>query len=229
MGRASKEQEMEWARVTPSDLQNHTRLSESQFSYLLERIRPRIEKRDTTFRNALRPESKLHMTLRYLATGDSIGSLSALYRIPRSTFSSFFPVVCKAIYDALEEFIQMPSSEEEWKVVMQEFALRWQFPNACGAIDGKHVTIRCPPKSGSEFFNYKKSFSIISLAVVDARYNFLYIDVGTNGRVNDAGVFEKSSFNRALEEQVLDVPIEGVFVADDAFPLRSNILKPFSR
>lgn len=28
------------------------------------------------------------------------------------------------------------------------------------------------------------------VAVVDANYNFIYIDVGTNGRANDACVFE---------------------------------------
>lgn len=40
------------------------------------------------------------MTLRYLATGDNIGTLSALYRIPRSTFSVFLPEVCEAIYNS---------------------------------------------------------------------------------------------------------------------------------
>jgi len=43
---------------------------------------------------------------------------------------------------------------------MNDFNALWNFPNCCGAIDGKHVIIRCPEKSSSEFFNYKKSFSI---------------------------------------------------------------------
>ena len=52
-------------------------------------------------------------------------------------------------------------------------------------MDGKHIVIRCPSKSGSEFYNYKKDYSVI----VDANYKFIYIHVGTNGRVNDAVVF----------------------------------------
>jgi len=56
-------------------------------------------------------------------------------------------------------------------------------------MDGKHVIIRCPPKSASDCFNYKKDFSTILFAIVDSNYNFLYIDVGTNGRANDALVF----------------------------------------
>ena len=50
-------------------------------------------------------------------------------------------------------------------------------------MDGKHINIRFPQKSGSEYYNYKHSFSSVLYAVVDARYNFLYIDIVTNGRV----------------------------------------------
>jgi|TergutMp193P3_1026864.scaffolds.fasta_scaffold26680_3 hypothetical protein len=111
---------------------------------------------------------------------------------------------------------------------MQDFYTLWNFPNCCGAIDGKHIVIRCPSKSGSEFYNYKKVYSVILLAIVDANYKFIYIDVGTNGRVNDALVFSKSTFNEVLQTNTLNLPTEGVFVGDDAFPLRKNIMKPYS-
>jgi len=72
---------------------------------------------------------------------------------------------------------------------MQDFYTLSNFPNCCGALDGRHIVVRCPSKSGSEFYNYKKDYSVILLATVDANYKFIYIDVGTNGRVNDALVF----------------------------------------
>jgi hypothetical protein len=95
-------------------------------------------------------------------------------------------------------------------------------------MDGKLIVIRCPSKGGSEFYNYKKHHSVILLAIVDANYKFIYIDVGTNSRVNDALAFSTSTFNGALQTNALNLPTEGVFAGDDAFPLRKNIMKPCS-
>lgn len=77
------------------------------------------------------------------------------------------------------------------------------------------------------------------MAISDAAYKFLYVDVGSNGRISDGGVFRKSSFYEALTKNQLNipppdplpsrtVPVPYVLVADDAFALAPNLLKPFS-
>uniref|UniRef100_A0A8D8TUQ0 Nuclease HARBI1 n=1 Tax=Cacopsylla melanoneura TaxID=428564 RepID=A0A8D8TUQ0_9HEMI len=210
---------------------NHLRMSESKFDELLLKIENKIKKKDTFMREAILPKLKLQITLRYLATGDSFQTLAFTYRVPKNTISNFLKEVLMAIHDGLEEFIKIPQNKEEWKTIQREYYHRWNFPNCCGAIDGKHIVIRNPPHSGSEYFNYKGSFSIILFACVDANYCFRYYDIGTNGRANDASVFTKSSLNMALEDyrNELNFPEEGVIVADDAFPLREYILKPYGR
>lgn len=95
----------------------------------------------------------------------------------------------------------------------------------CGAIDGKHVIIKAPPESGSLYYNYKESNSIVLMAVVDRKYCFSYIDVGCNGRVSDGGVFRNCSLYQALEDGML--PEGHVLVGDNAFPLKEYLLKPF--
>ena len=124
--------------------------------------------------------------------------------------------------------------------IAQEFLEKWNFNNCIGAIDGKHVLIRPPQNTGSYYFNYKHTFSIVLLAIIDADYRFIYTDVGCNGRISDGGVFKNCSLYRALEEKRLNIPKEAqlpgtdqtfpfVIVADDAFPLKDYILKPYSR
>uniref|UniRef100_A0AAG5D0Z1 DDE Tnp4 domain-containing protein n=1 Tax=Anopheles atroparvus TaxID=41427 RepID=A0AAG5D0Z1_ANOAO len=86
-------------------------------------------------------------------------------------------------------FQQVPSTREEWLRVSDNFEAKWNFPHAIGAIDGKHVRIQAPKNSGSHYFNYKIFFSIVLMAIVDADYNFLYADVGCQGRMSDGGLW----------------------------------------
>jgi hypothetical protein len=122
--------------------------------------------------------------------------------------------------------------------IAEKFAQRWDFPRCIGALDGKHVVLRAPVKSGSFFYNYKGIHSIVLLALVDADYKFIMVDVGCNGRISDGGVLRNSNFGRALLQGAFtlpgpaplpnrSLPIPPVIVADDAFPLTDNIMKPF--
>lgn len=120
------------------------------------------------------------------------------------------------------------------------FKTQWNFPHCLGAIDGKHVAMKKPPGSGSFYYNYKKFFSIVLMAVVNANYEFLMVDVGVNGRVSDGGVISHTEFGKKLHDNELgipepdtlhendDVPMPYVFVGDDAFAMTENLLKPFS-
>ena len=97
-------------------------------------------------------------------------------------FSICFPFVLLLLCPT-----QIPRTAEEWTKVADRFQERWNFPNCVGALDGKHVTIKPPMNTGSTFFNYKHSFSVVLMALVDADYKFLYCDVGCNGRISDGG------------------------------------------
>jgi len=84
-------------------------------------------------------------------------------------------------------------------------------------MDGKHVHIKAPPRSGSKFINYKGTFSVVLFAMVDGDYNFTYINVGTNGRENDPGIFNDSSLHNGLEHNTLNFPPNHVILGDNIF------------
>ena len=105
-------------------------------------------------------------------------------------------------------------------------------------MDGKHIAIRAPAHSGSLYHNYKHFYSIVMLAVVDANYKFILVDVCSNGRACDAGVYAKSDISAALENGTLHIPpprslpgrindVSYVLLGDEAFPLKTFLMKPY--
>ncbi|PNF22512.1 hypothetical protein B7P43_G14377 [Cryptotermes secundus] len=218
----------ELAEEDPKGYRNIMRMAEVKFEELLEMVSPLIRKKDTVMREALSAKTKLEIALRYLSAGESLKSLQYLFRVPHNTISTFLPEVLGAIFEVLQPYIKVPPSTDEWKAIQKAFECRWNFPNCCGALDGKHIQIMRPKNSASLFFNYKGTYSIILFAMVDADYCFRYIDVGRDGRSSDSTVFRNSSLNAAMEQNFLNWPTGGLFVGDDAFPIQPYLLKPYS-
>ena len=156
---------------------------------------PLIAKQDTNMRNATPADEKLAITLRFLATGESYKSLQYQYRVSDSTISGFIQPVCTAIYNCLkDQYLKMPTTKEEWLEISEKTFQRWQFPNAFGAANGKHIQLTQPPKSVAQFRNYKGTFSIVLMALADYDYRFLYADVGCQGKISDGGVLRNTEF-----------------------------------
>ena len=146
-----------------------------------------------------------------------------------------------------DEYLIIPQRKEDWKCIAEKTQERWQFPNCIGAADGKHISILRPKDSGLNFYIYKGFFSIVMLVIVDYDYNFLFVDVGSQGRISDGGVFRNPSFNKGLERCKLNLPdpaphspstdptwlhrqnasLPYVLVTDDAFPLGKYCMKPY--
>lgn len=137
--------------------------------------------------------------------------------------------------------MKMPENAEDWQKIAADFMQRWNYPNCVGAVDGKHIVIRSPANSGSLYFNYKGTFSIVMMALVNASYGFICVDIGSYGRQSDAGIFSNSNLGQALTPPnslnlPCDTPIAGaehlgtlpyVIVGDEAFPLQNHVMRPY--
>ncbi|VEN58845.1 unnamed protein product [Callosobruchus maculatus] len=223
----------------PDAYKNFLRLDPAQFATLLNLVENDIKKQDTFMRESISAEHKLNVTLRFLATGETYRSLMYSTRIHESTISKFVPEVCRAIYKHLKgKYLATPTTSEGWLKIAREYEEKWNFPHCIGALDGRHICFSAPISSGSFYHNYKGTDSIILLGLVDAQYRFIYVNVGVNGRVSDGGVFGASLLSKKMRDGSLGLPepqclpgritkVPYVIVADEAFPLLTNLLKPF--
>ncbi|KAL4104375.1 hypothetical protein QTP88_019676 [Uroleucon formosanum] len=188
------------------------RMTRFQFNVLFLKIENNITKQNTHFREAIPPKEKLAVCLRFLGTGDSYQTIAFSFRLGHSTVQSIVLEVYSAIIFTLkDEYIPIPG-EEDWKRIAKEFWEIWNFPNCIGALDGKHVVIEAPPNSGSLYFNYKKTFSIVLLAL---------------GKNSDGGILSNSYLGKALEKNKLNIPNEQYLPRDESFPLKKYLLRPY--
>ena len=176
-------------------------------------------------------------TLRYLCSGGNFQLISEIPRIAPSTLSHIIPEVCEAIWKILgPQYIQLPTTQEEWKEKSDEFLAKWDYPFSCGALDGKHVRLKCPGRSGTTCYNYKQFFSLVLLALADANHNFLFVDIGAEGASNDSGIYNRSKLHELLQNGELDFPEtprgDGLecnfhFLGDDCFSQSPTLFKPY--
>ena len=117
----------------------------------------------------------------FLTNGDSYLSITARYRMSPPIVSKIVLEVCKAIWQELYETEMPPIDQIKWHEIENGFAKRWNFPNCSGAIDGKHVIIQNTTKGGSLFYNYKGTFSVNLMVLVDHEYRFTYVDIEDYG------------------------------------------------
>jgi len=62
-----------------------------------------------------------------------------------------------------------------------------------------NVVLQCPSNSASEYFNYKNAFSVVLFALMGANYNFMFVDVGCQGRISDSGIFTNTELYEKLK------------------------------
>lgn len=100
-------------------------------------------------------------------------------------------MVLKYFSIRLIPILLIPPTKSGFKIIVENFWKKWNFSNRIEVIDGKHVRIFAPGKNNSLLFNYKDFFSIVLLAIVDANCKFILVSIGSYGKKEDSGIFNK--------------------------------------
>ncbi|KAJ9584715.1 hypothetical protein L9F63_020948 [Diploptera punctata] len=130
-------------------------------------------------------------------------------------------------------------SKNKFESIASDFEKNANFPHRIGAVDGKHVSIICPPRSGSMYFNYKDYYSVVLMTVADSKYRFVYVNVGSFGKDCDPSIFKQSTLWQSvlanslqlLEEKCLpgreSPKVTYDFVGDEALGLHKHSMRPY--
>ncbi|XP_029164116.1 protein ANTAGONIST OF LIKE HETEROCHROMATIN PROTEIN 1-like [Nylanderia fulva] len=220
---------------------NYFRMSLETFERLLSIIEPYITK-ETVVQTPIPARTRLQVTLRYLASGNSIISISYAFRIAfYNTVSKIVSETCDAIWNSLKDEVFLQPSAVNWQNIAEHFENICQFNNCIGALDGNHVIIQAPPNSGSTYYNYKGQYSLIFLGICDANNRFTVVDIGSEERQCDSTIFQNSELGKRFYDESLQLPaakcisansnikLPYVLVADEAFLLTTFMMRPYPR
>ena len=177
---------------------------------------------------------------RFLSQGDSLSSIAIGFCIGHSTICEYIKPVCEAIWKNLKPLVFPKHDTDFWRYQAKGFDERSHFPHCVGAVDGKHIHIQAPPNSGTYFYNYKKGFSVVLMAVAGFDCRFTYINVGAYGHQGDSQIFNDSAFYHKLHNNELNFPepetlpnddegekIPYFIIGDEAFRHMENLQKGY--
>lgn len=114
-----------------------------------------------------------------MATGESLRSSSFGFCICHTYISRILKKTLAVLRAKLTPIFMQDPRNVDFKSKAAEFSYKWNFPNCILALDGKHIRLRSPKNSGSLFHNFKNFFSIVLLAMVDANFKFIVVDIGS--------------------------------------------------
>ena len=215
--------------MSESKFINRFRVSRALFDKILDMIRCDITHKVTTANNTIPASKRIAITLRYIASGDNLNTLSDLFGVGDSTIHAVIKEVVYAIANCktLQDLVKFPSTELEFHELSKRLFDMFQFPNVIGAVDDTHIPIVKPLSHNdpSSYFDYKKNYSIHLQAVCDADTKILFYHIGAPGKNNDGGVMELSGLKNML--LCGRIPDKYHMVGDPAFPLHTNLLTRF--
>ena len=165
--------------------------------------------------------------------------------VPFSALADIFGVCTSEVYDCRNDFftalvlnehleIKMPSTNDEWNQINQDFqqiAQHGLFHGVVGAMDGffqpivKPLPVDVADNVRAYYDGQYKTHGINVQAACDAHLRFLYFGVVSPGKTHDAQSFERA---QQLHQAISNLPANRFFVADAAYPLWESLLIPFT-
>ena len=230
-----------WTTFSDARFKKTFRVSRPTFVKILQDIRQDLQ-RNVVAEIPLSPECRLGVCLYRLGRGDYLQTISELFGIGIATVHVIVNEVCTAIVKnmwkrSVENYF--PKTRQDFTEKMLDMDEIWQFPYSWASVDGCHISIKCPwggSEANKEYHNYKNFYSIVLMAMVDAKRRFVWASVGFPGNSHDAIIFQSTEVWQDITEnnvipsiakQVGTAKVYPLILGDSAFPLTTWLMKPY--
>jgi len=224
--RTYRERRYIFAEYNDAELLKRFRLDRSGIIAVTDLVRDKLQSK-TERNRPLSPETKVAITLRYLATGK-------MQQCSCDDFGTTQPTISRAISQTIDaladpevlcQFVEFPHTQREVQQRQAEFMQATQFPGVVGVIDGTHIRIVAPHVNEHLYVNRKRYHSINVQVVFDAHYRIFDLVARWPGSVHDARILDESGLKLLFEEQ--HVPAGCYLLGDSGYPCKQWLLTPY--
>ena len=101
-----------------------------------------------------------------------------------STVWVIFRDVCKALWKHMMPVTMQQLRLNEWKLIAKNFITDGCFQTVWVPLM-VNMLLPSPANSGSLFYKYRGSFSIVLMAIMSADYHFVMVDIWAYGSTSD--------------------------------------------
>ena len=165
----------------------------TSFEHLLSLIGTHLQRTRTRIRETISATERVALTQKFLVSGDSQQSLCFSFRICGAAIWTIQNETYEKLWEVLTSFyVRAPNTVLQWKKMSKKIIDILDMPHCIGALDVQHIVVEYTGNSGSLYYNYKGFFSLILMAVCDAKYTFNLVDIGSYGSNHDCGILTKS-------------------------------------
>ncbi|XP_067659984.1 putative nuclease HARBI1 [Haliotis asinina] len=209
-----------------TELISRYRLDSGGMKFVTDLVRNELT--SPTKRNmAIDADSKVAITLRYLATGKMQLCNGDDFGVSQPTVSNVITDTLNALCtpQLIGRFIRMPINRQEIQHHQRQFHEIGGFPGVVGVIDGTHVRIISPTEHENEYVNRKIFHSLNVQVVFDSDDRISDIIAKWPGATHDSRILNESGVRLLFDHGI--IPNGCHLLGDSGYPCRRWLLTPF--
>ena len=174
------------------------------------------------------PSSMLMLTLRFLGCQQPAEQLATELNVSEEVFSQVLHETMEALYDLLQYYVLWPDASQVADSC-GKFQDMCGLQGVLGIIDALHIQVKAPAEHTDYYTNQQKETTVVLQTVCDHQLRFLHCCTGWPGSMDERTVLKDSDLHTDVREQSdTYFPSNSYLAGDDAYPLTSWLLTPFS-